>query len=397
MKNHLLLSASLLFFASSMSFAQTKQQLDSRILEEWDESYFYYNDKGLIDSTYSHVEGQISIDCYKNFTYDVNGICIEQNDYQFVDDSYRHVGQIKYTYNDKGQMIKRHNYNSSDGKNFYLGGEMLWTYNDDGTIKEISTSMPNWDAPGEMKLFSLETYTYNSDKTLKEVTVQDVPFDGTVDQMYVSTVTKYTYNNDKQLVSETRNNYYEDSGSMPAFSQKITYVYDEVGNLTQYNFFPSTTTQTPELRYIFHYDLNTLSENVVYPFNFEEQKISVYLTAAQVSPNRIEKEELWQIDMNSADTSLQHVGDYAWSYSDFTGTGIHNVNIDNNGTSFCINDNTLYLTNVKEGTNVQLYSINGTKVIDQKYTAAGISLSALAHGTYVGKVASQHMPVKFVK
>ena len=295
-------------------------------------------------------------------------------------------------------MIKRYNYNSQDGKKFNVGGELIWTYNEDGSIATIKTSMPHWGNPEQWDLYAIEYYKYNDDKTLNSIEIQTVPFDGGIEDIYVSSTADYKYNGKKQLVEDVHKYYYEGGGSEPASTTKSTYLYDEVGNLIEYDSYPTMYSKMPELRYIYHYDLDTPAEQVIYPFNYEEKQLAIYLTAASISPNRISSEEWWQIPVDAIEDKLDHVGDYVLTYSDFEASGIENTFADNNNSlSFCIDGSRLFFTSLKEGAMIKIYDLNGSMVMQQAYNAGGISIEGLARGGYICKVANYRLPVKFIR
>lgn len=398
MKKHLLSLATLLFSLVSVpSFGQSVQKLDSRLIEGWEEAYFHYNNNGLIDSTYIYLNDYKEFESYRKYTYNENGLCVREDDYQMLNYEFRHVSYIEYFYNEKNQLVKRLNYNSFGSDTFEAGGEIIWSYNEDGTVATVETSMPGWDDPEQWDLYSREIRKYNDKKLLIEKETWTVPFFGTADDLYISSASEHSYNDKDQLVMDINKFYYEDSGDEPATTAKCTYEYDEYGNLTVYNSYLNTDNENPQMKYIYHYDLNTPKDQVIYPFNLEDNNMAIHLIAAAVSANRIEYDEWWQVPNESETGELEHIGDYEWNYSEFAYTGINNTNVDVNRVGYFIYNNEIHFTNLKKGTSIQIFDMNGAKVAQKNYDGNAISLTGLAKGGYICKVANQRVPFKFVR
>ena len=394
MRKKVLFASLMLLLASPLSFGQDVLKLDSRLIEGLDEARFHYNNKGLIDSTYLFFDDYDVYESYRKYKYSENGLCTREDDYQKLDGSFRHVSYIEYSYNEKNQLVKRMNYNSFGGEKFDVGGELKWTYNEDGTIATLETSLPSWDEPGRWDLYTREVYSYNEDKTLKSIVTHTVPFGSSQVLLYVSATVDYIYNDLKQLVRDDHRFYYEDSGDVPASTSYNTYEYDEAGNLVVYKSFIGLQSENPQVKYVYHYDLNVSAKDVIYPFNFED-KAAVNWIAASTSPNKLDYEEWWQVPNESDE--LFHVADYTLNYSAFDPSSIHQQQVDLNRVGFFISDNLLYLVNQKEGAMVNIYNACGEVVMQQIYTKNGISLEGLDRGVYVGKIENQRMPFKFMR
>lgn len=380
-----------------LAFGQKTHQLDSRVLKDYEEYYFRYDGSGHLDSLYLSIEDNQPYKSYRLYTYNEKGLCTREDDYQYLADKgdFVHVSYIDYGYDEQGRMISRLNYNSFGTDNFEVGGKLVWTYNENGTIKTMETYLSSWTNPGEWELFLRDEYIYFTDMRLKEIHTSMVPYGGTEETMFISKMEEFKYDDKKQFIENSWKEYKEDGNGVPVSTGRSTYTYDELGNMIQFDSFIGLTSQNPVVRYKYEYDTTIKSENTNLPYNYEDERLP-FVYAFSLSPNVVVKEDWWQQPMET--DRLEFIGTYTWTYSNAgSGSGIGNMNVDLNSVNYFVNSDVLYFTNLREGTEVQIYDVKGSVVLQSQYQAAGISLNNLPEGVYIGRVRGHKIPVKFVK
>lgn len=312
-----LITCTLFFLGIVTAFAQKTQMLTTRIMSDWDESYYRYNEKGLIDSMHIVLKDIGHYESYRKYTYNDQNLCTREDDYQLLNGKFTHVSYMDYTYDEQGRMLTRTNYNSYGTSTFDVGGKIVWEYNENGEIDKETTSLADYSSPDGFSFYKEDRYIYkDGKKQRKESWVK--PYDAVQpDQRFMESSIDYTYDAKGQPVEEILKSYDSVTGEQTSLSRNM-YKFDEAGNLIEYSQYMGTS-QNPVVKYIYHYDMTMKRANSLLPFNFEDQA-APHMIAMKLSPNLIVKEEWWQMP-NETD-KLLHGGDYIWNYQNTAATNI---------------------------------------------------------------------------
>ncbi|MEE1142309.1 MAG: T9SS type A sorting domain-containing protein [Bacteroidales bacterium] len=285
--------------------------------------------------------------------------------YQLLNNEWKNVYYIEYTYNNQGLIASRANYNNFDGV-FELGGLYEYFYNPQGQL--ISTDL----TMGDMLLQMVEYEYANGLLTTETWSYADDPFSSN------STFTAneridYSYNEGKlSLIT-----YDVFDGFEWSLYGTRTYTYDDAGNCTEVHAYDADENETE--RSIFTFD-NRLLEETLMPWTPE-------MTRPQTFNNRnlYTLEEYWALDANF---TLQYVCDYEYNYVDIDAVGLADVEqlpltIAPNPTESLIT-----LSGLKEGVHqMEVIDMAGRVVMTQEIkNNAIINLSSLQKGCYLVKV-----------
>lgn len=372
-----------------VSSAQKTHTLVSRILEDYDECYYFYNEKGLVDSVYQHQFLDEWYDTYELSQYDENGNCVRNELWQKMDTGWMHATYIEYTYNEKGLLIKRTNYNNFGG--FTKGGDLEYIYNEKDQLVKVNTLMDDFMNPENSLLMSVEEYTYENDLLISRILeTNSDPFGwgGGEPEFTPSAKITYKYDSAGQMVAQQNYDYDYETGDERE-GALIKFSYDGYGNVTAVSNY--LRSENPSSRNIYHYDTTVLQERTIYPLQIEEEEYE-WARVMKMSPNIITEVEEWQVPVEV--DSLMYVGSYIWNYDVESGVG-NRVEREVASLRCMLDNGVLKLDGVPEGCRVEVFTTEGRLIRQARYSERGINLGVLPTGVYIARV-NGRASVKFV-
>lgn len=382
------LSVMALLLLVCVSFAQKTHTLVSRILDDYDEIYYFYNEKGLVDSVYQHqfLDGWYTT--YELNQYDEKGNCVRNDLWQKFDTGWKHNLYVEYVYNDKNQLVKRTNYNNFGG--FSKGGDLEYIYNEKDQLIKVNTLMDDFMDPEKSILMSTEEYTYENDLLVSRVLeTNSDPFGwgGGDPEFKPSAKSTYSYNDANQLIAQQNYDYEANTGEERE-GALVKFSYDAHGNVTMVDYY--LRSEYPSSRNVYHYDTTVLKEKAVYPLHYEEAE-NEWHRVATMSSNIITEVEEWQVPQE-VDT-LMYLGSYVWNY-DAEPVANH-VEKEVAPLKWMLNDGVLRLEGAPEGCRVEVFTADGRLVRHTRYSESGIALGVLPTGIYIARI-NGRAAVKFV-
>lgn len=373
----------------SLSYGQKSGKLVKRAIEGFVETEYSYNEDGKVDLL--HVV-EPDYEAYRKFAWNEDGTLHQEDGYQWYMGEWKYVFRVDYTYDDKGRMLTRMNYNSAGADELSLSGRMMWEYNDNGDIAFVRTYFPSWDYPGEFDLFAEERYSYDGKGLLGAIETYMVPFGSTdPNEMSLTGKTEYTYDENDRLTVSTSTEYDSYTGE-DIGSSRAVYTYDADGNVSEHASYVGQS-KTPQVKSVFHYDKNVNSADVLLPLNFDDNAMP-HMFAMINSVNTITSEEWWQVS-NETD-ELTYIDTYVYTYGSTAGIGDVPV-AGPADVNFFISDGKLYFHNLKPGAKVRIYNAGGVEVMSAAYGSEGVSLSSLPKGVYITRVDGQKAAFKFMR
>lgn len=380
------LSVVVLLLFVCFSSAQKTHTLVSRILEDYDEIYYFYNEKGLIDSVYQHQFLDTWYTTYELNKYDEKGNCVRNDLWQKFDTGWKHNLYVEYVYNDKNQITKRTNYNNFGG--FTKGGDLEYIYNDKDQLIKVNTLMDDFMNPDQSVLMSTEDYTYENDLLVSRLLKSNPnPFGGGDTEFTPSAKSTYVYNDAKQLIEQQNYDYDANTGEERK-GALIKFSYDAHGNVTVVDYY--LRSQKPTSRNIYHYDTTVLKEKAIYPLQFEELE-NEWARVVNMSTNIITEVEEWQVPVE-VDT-LMCLGSYIWNYD--AEPVANRVEKEVASLKWMLNDGVLRLEGAPEGCRVEIFTAEGRLLRLARYSEGGINLGNLPVGIYIARI-NGRAAVKFV-
>lgn len=371
-----------------VSSAQKTHTLVSRILDDYDEIYYFYNEKGLVDSVYQHqfLDGWYTT--YELNQYDEKGNCVRNDLWQEFDTGWKHNLYVEYVYNEKNQLVKRTNYNNFGG--FTKGGDIEYIYNEKDQLIKVNSLMDDFMDPEKSILMSTEEYTYENDLLVSRVLeMNSDPFFGGEDPEFKpSAKSTYTYNENKQLIAQQNYDYDYNTGEERE-GALTKFLYDAHGNVTMVDYYMRN--EYPTSRTIYHYDTTVLKEKAVYPLHYEDAE-NEWHRVATMSSNIITEVEEWQVPVE-VDT-LMYLGSYIWNYDVKPEAG-NRVEKKVASLKWMLNDGVLSLEGAPEGCRVEIFTSEGRLIRLARYSEGGINLGNLPAGIYIARI-NGRASVKFV-
>lgn len=293
-----LLSVSLALTAFSQAF---KRDLSFKLTEvrssdDLEIEKYSYNDDMLLEAVYLRtVDGEQLID---SLTYDMAHNIVKVDFYQFLDQIWKYVSYIDYTYDENGNRLTRTNYNSFGTGTFTLGGVYHYYYNTDNR-------QTHWEMYfGGTDLWQLGLLTYNTDGQLILEVGQDKFNSGVMEDSWKI---DYQYNSDGTL-SNSKQSFKE--GSSWTVSGTEMFHYDANKNCIKWEH-KSGSTVTDRKDY--EYDLEYTADQLLLPIHPEFQ------TKDLVEMNHKATVYHWHA-MNDIG-NLVYVCDFNYLYDSLTYTG----------------------------------------------------------------------------
>lgn len=253
------------------------------------------------------------------------------------------AGIIAYDYDEEGRLILAATYFDQEKTNLYQ--KIEYKYDEDGYLREAETWMLNWFT-NEIQLNSRESYTYLADGRLSRISVDEADVDQ--GNLYYSSATVYNYDEDGRLMSK------------------------EIQNA-------AGTVQT---KYVFNYGENPIAaENMVFPYNEDDVTDNELWRQFDCMP---ESYDDWAMDQSTS--ILTYLVTYDYVVSELAGVGVGRVvseDVRRGPVAMSFTDGVLVLGNVEPGTMVSVYSADGKRVAQSRYSRGGMELSGIPSGTYV--------------
>lgn len=330
---------------------------------------------------------------YRMFKYDADGNCVLEDGYQLVDDVWKHVYYVDYTFDEQGRMLTRMNYNSLGTDEFYLGAKMVWEYEDSG-VSSVKTYLQRWAEPEAFDIWTDDRYTYGADGNLTRRELWMVPFmTMNPDDMFCYQSIDYTYGSNGKLAQAISIDYDEYSGEETSVTKDL-YVYDADDNVAEHELYIGIGAVVPRVKHVFRYSKDIKTSDAMLPFNYDDMAMQ-YLFALENSENVIETEEWWQVDDDNTD-ELAHIGDYVYVYDETSGVGrgITSAGMEQH---FFIDGGKLYFQGNEQGVRVRVYDSAGTEVMCGLCGCDGMSLASLVKGVYLVRVDGSRTAFKFAR
>lgn len=327
--------------------------------DEYSNYGYYYDAQGRCNAIHSE-EGFAGFDDYMNIydslKYDAQGNVSRIDGYQWLNNQWKHTYYLEYTYNERGQITSRKNYNNFGGE-WSLGGTYYFRYNSDGQLmRTVLDFAGGWYDSCEYIYVNgrLDHYMYT------------LLWDGS------QTRCDYSYDNNGNLVEEAIYMDYDGYGQFSLY-ERYTNGYDESGNVTRRSYFNSANRELSRDEYTFE---GRLLSNTYIPLTYDNIKPEVFNNR-----NTYWKSSYYIVDDNTME--LEYLCDYYYNYggfNDILAATEAKVNVYPNPAVDMVTvqiqdgDNILKVFDMA-GRCVKMQRINGTDVT--------LNVSSLAAGTYV--------------
>lgn len=261
---------------------------------------FHYDSQRRLVATYEEVPSEYEL--IDSIRYNDLGQLVRLDGYQLIDSEWKHVYYIEYTYNNRGLIVTRSNYNEMYGE-FELGGIYEYFYNEQDQITRSELLFMN-------SLYQVVDYVYQDGLLLSETWSYSDPFSFSevfepAEKIY------YTYT-DNRLTTVYDSIYDVVDGWM--YYGKQTYVYDQLGNTTEYHHYDANDKEIERSVYVF--DQRTVEETLI-PWTPEIVRPRTFNNV-----NIYTREKYWTLD---TELVLQYVGDYIYTYVDIDAVGLTDV------------------------------------------------------------------------
>ena len=127
---------------------------------------FHYDSQRRLVATYEEVPSEYEL--IDSIRYNDLGQLVRLDGYQLIDSEWKHVYYIEYTYNNRGLIVTRSNYNEMYGE-FELGGIYEYFYNEQDQITRSELLFMN-------SLYQVVDYVYQDGLLLSETWSYSDPF-----------------------------------------------------------------------------------------------------------------------------------------------------------------------------------------------------------------------------
>lgn len=371
------------FLMCVCAHAQKTHTLLSRVLEDYDENYYFYNDKGLVDSSWHHQFFDQWYTVYQLNKYDDKGNNVRTDVWQLIDREWKNVNYVEYEYDDQGRVIVRSNFNAFSGE-WAQGGRLEYVYNEKGQLDSVKTFLKMMD----FVLYSNEVYIYNSKDQLvaREIVANQNLFGG---EPNFAPMSKSTFEYDAQgrLTKKQNYNYDASTGEEQQGGHTI-YTWDENGNVTDVSNYLGG--KNPVSRNVYRYDTKVLAEKTNFPLQFEDWE-NEWVQVIKMSSNIIVEMDEWLVPVQ-VDT-LTYAGTWFWTYE---GGNVGNRLAEEvSSLRWTLNEGILKIDGVEEGSLVQVFNAGGHILRQERYTESGINLGILPAGIYMARIDGR-ATVKFI-
>lgn len=369
---------------ASTTFAQ--RMCLSKVYSPYSETKYTYGD----DDKVILVEDNSDIDMQFKYTYNDQNQCIREEDYQLVDTEWIFASYILYTYDEKGNLATRVNYNydpsAPDGHS--RAGLMSYIYDENNhLITELTDLYIGGD---ETMPFMRRSFTYDESGKLQKVVYEDNDNWGPGAATWVESIKgDYSYDENGKLIADSTflNDIYG-SGEW-VYNEKHTYTYDKNGNMILHEYYSGNSSGTGwNLSSFEEYEYDTAKSAAEYVYPESHEMIWPRLESIV---NERTKEISHQLDDSG---EMQLYDTYTYEYA-----------VPTNITEMIVSDPTLICPNpVKESFTLNLsdetfpvyiYDAEGRLKVMFSNAKGSLNVSELSSGIYLLKC-GQHS-TKLVK
>lgn len=247
--------------------------------------YYTYNDQNQLIDIHSIVVG--SYETHDSIQYNANGQLVRIDCYQYLNNIWKHVNYVEYTYNAQGQLATRATYNSV--ADWAQGGLYEYYYNPEGQLIQTDLTMSG-------NLISTVEYSYVDGLLYEELWSYA---DWGTTNLNPSQRMNYTYTDGK--LTEKATNEYNDGYWV--LDTRETYEYDAAGNCTLYQTLTANNAVVEKSIYVYN---DRLLANTLMPVTPETERPRLFTNV-----NTYLVEEWYTVD---ADNVLQYVCDFEYDY-----------------------------------------------------------------------------------
>lgn len=322
----------------------------------------------------------------KDFIYNDAGQLEEVRHYAWNYFEFLPYGYVKYSYNDKGLLEWRRNWNIDDYGNFKekYDAEIAYSYDDDGNVVEKVTELyiENNDA---YALMDSTTYTYSNGRLGRMDCYRG---DGALSSYYI-----YGYDARGNLELETNYNSQDGTAMNAQTYSRREYQYDRSGNLKRLIYYLATSMggfNMPQDSTEYFYDETVSADNIVYPYDPDESR-----EYEQYQKSKIEGYSVYSLEEMDMKLSLTQL--YEYSYEDFRASSIETAEMD--GTAepkVFVSGGTAYVLGMADkDAGYVLYDLNGRVMMSGKLLHGTLDIYWLHDGYYVLTVGGKS--IKFQK
>lgn len=320
---------------------------------------FHYDAEKVI-AVYQYYDGD---ELYDSLRYNDQGQLVRLEGYQWLHEAWTNVYYIEYTYDPKGNLGSRTNYNYDfTNEEWDLGGTYTYQYNEDDNIilSILSTQYGG--------ILTQTQYIYNASGNLEREIWSNAMFGG---GLAVSEIFHSFYQNNRlSFITDTTYDYYDGT---TAYAGKEEFQYDADGNCTKYEHIDESGRVYERSEY--EYEARQVADTYI-PLNPEMMRPLMFQNT-----NLYTREHWYAQDV---DFVLQYVCDYIYNYAGFQHIGP----MRKAGLELYPNPAADQITlSAPAGTSVTLYTLTGktcgTFTTTQSHTI--IPLKELPAGTYILK------------
>lgn len=220
------------------------------------------------------MEDRASYTLKSKFTYNDLNQCIREDNYQLMDDDeWLHASYLVYTYDEKGNLATRINYNLDPStREFVKSGLMTYEYDVNNHLVTENTGIFFGEDKESATPYMRRTFTYDKNGNMRTVLYEDNEnmFGG--DTEWIESIKGvYQYDDLGKLVADSSFTVSYETNDW-VFNEKNLYVYDKNGNITLHEYYYGAADGTRWSISSFdeyEYDPTTSAAEYVYPINHE--------------------------------------------------------------------------------------------------------------------------------
>ena len=220
------------------------------------------------------MEDRASYTLKSKFTYNDLNQCIREDNYQLMDDDeWLHASYLVYTYDEKGNLATRINYNLDPStREFVKSGLMTYEYDVNNHLVTENTGIFFGEDKESATPYMRRTFTYDKNGNMRTVLYEDNEnmFGG--DTEWIESIKGvYQYDDLGKLVADSSFTVSYETNDW-VFNEKKLYVYDKNGNVTLHEYYHGVDNGTRWSISSFEeyeYDPTTSAAEYVYPINHE--------------------------------------------------------------------------------------------------------------------------------
>lgn len=365
------------------AMSYTKALVGYETEDKIEKGVYTYNEDNKVVEILRRDSREPDMDYIVRVEYDELGREIKSYLYQDMfmtgSDDYNDLAYIAYvdlTYNDKGQVCERRNYNNWGVQlgvdDWTLGGIMKYYYNEDGKYSKVEVWL---EIPGrDQLLMQQDDYTYDPSGRLILRETQLGDYSGNV---ALSNYSEYEYDEEGRLVKQMDWERNAETGNMENSGFR-SWSYTEAGDLLDINDCSASGRIQQQMSFYYPMDGNyTSASDVVFPYEFDEADTNELYSMFTSAPNGY---DLRAININT--DQLVYVATYEYEYKDFGTNGVKNVALENGVSVMAYGAGKYKLSGVADGQLVRVYAADGSHAADIRYNGT-LDLSGLASGSYI--------------